>query len=139
MKISHLDHFVLTVKDLDISSDFYSEVLGMEKITFSGGRIALKFGNQKINLHLSGKEFEPKALKPLSGSADFCFISPTPIEQVVEELQEKNIPVLTGVVERTGALGRIRSVYFRDPDGNLIEVSNYLNPVIPEVIVETNQ
>lgn len=99
----------------------------------------MKFGNQKINLHLSGNEFEPKALKPLSGSADFCFITPTPIMEVVEELNEKNVPVITGIVERTGALGRIRSIYFRDPDGNLIEVSNYLNPNIPEVVVETNQ
>ena len=94
-------------------------------VTFGEGRKALVFGRQKINLHQKGKEFEPKADKPTCGSADLCFIAATSVDTIMEELQQKNIPVIEGIVSRTGATGNIRSVYFRDPDQNLIEVSNY--------------
>ncbi|SEW28558.1 Catechol 2,3-dioxygenase [Chitinophaga sp. YR573] len=125
MIINRLDHLVLTVQDIDKTCEFYSHVLGMTIITFGAGRKALLFNQQKINLHQKGKEFEPKADTPTPGSADLCFISDTPVEKVLEELRSKNIPVIEGIVERTGATGKISSVYFRDPDQNLIEVSNY--------------
>jgi catechol 2,3-dioxygenase-like lactoylglutathione lyase family enzyme len=124
MKIDSLDHLVLTVKDLDATISFYSDVLGMKSISFGDGRNALHFGSMKINLHQQGKEFEPKAQHPTPGSADLCFITPVPIEQVVTHLTACNVTVLDGPVERTGAQGPILSVYFRDPDMNLIEVSN---------------
>ncbi|WP_442594093.1 VOC family protein [Neobacillus sp. D3-1R] len=127
MKINGLDHLVLTVLNIEVTCEFYSSVLGMEVQTFGDGRKAIKFGNQKINLHQKEKEFEPKAQNPTSGSADLCFITDTPIEEVIQELEEQNVTLLEGPVYRTGALGRILSVYFRDPDLNLIEVSNYLN------------
>lgn len=126
MKISHLDHLVLTVADIEATCRFYQEILGMEIQTFANNRKALKFGQQKINLHQKGNEFEPKATHPTPGSADLCFITETPIREVKEELINKNIPLLESEVKRTGANGPIISVYFRDPDGNLIEVSNYL-------------
>jgi catechol 2,3-dioxygenase-like lactoylglutathione lyase family enzyme len=125
MIINRLDHLVLTVQDIDKTCEFYSHVLGMTVITFGAGRKALLFNQQKINLPQKGKEFEPKADNPTPGSADLCFISDTPVEKVLEELYSKNIPVIEGIVERTGATGKISSVYFRDPDQNLIEVSNY--------------
>jgi len=124
MKINRLDHLVLTVANLQATCDFYEQVLGMQVITFNG-RKALAFGNQKINLHENGKEFEPKAQHPTPGSADLCFITDTPVEEVYRELQEKQIPIIEGIVDRTGATGKIRSIYFRDPDQNLVEVSNY--------------
>ena len=126
MKTNRLDHLVLTVENIDATVDFYQRVMGMEKVTFGGGRVALAFGNQKINLHQSGKEFEPKATRVQPGSADLCFILETPVEQAVDRLQELGVPVIEGPVGRTGATGNILSVYFRDPDGNLIEVSNYV-------------
>ena len=125
MKISNIDHLVLTVADIDKTIDFYTNILGFEVVTFGNNRKALTFGNQKINLHQKGKEFEPKAEHPTTGSADLCFISETDIDDVLEELKQKNIEIIEGVVERTGAIGKIKSVYFRDPDLNLIEVSNY--------------
>lgn len=126
MKINRLDHLVLTVKDIEATCRFYTEVMGMSVMTFGGNRKALRFGQQKINLHQKGHEINPKAACPTMGSADLCFIADTPVEQVVLELNEKNVEILEGgIVERTGATGGIRSVYFRDPDGNLIEVSNY--------------
>ncbi len=125
MEINHLDHLVLTVDNIDKSVAFYTSILGFELITFDN-RKALKFGSQKINLHQKGKEFEPKAKYPTTGSSDLCFISETKIEDVLSELKQKNIEVIEGIVERTGALGKIKSVYFRDPDFNLIEVSNYI-------------
>ncbi|RBL88959.1 VOC family protein [Chitinophaga flava] len=128
MKINRLDHLVLTVANIDITCLFYYDVLGMEIQTFGDGRKALKFGQQKINLHQKGKEFEPKAAHPLPGSADLCFITETPIREVKEELLRKNITLLESEVKRTGANGPIVSIYFRDPDQNLIEVSNYLEP-----------
>lgn len=126
MNILRLDHLVLTVADITATCAFYTTVMGMQEISFGQGRKALLFGNQKINLHQQGKEIEPKASRAVAGSADLCFISETPVEQVLKELQEKGIQVLEGgIVARTGAMGKIVSVYFRDPDLNLIEVSNY--------------
>ncbi|MDF2832625.1 VOC family protein [Chryseobacterium indoltheticum] len=125
MKISNIDHLVLTVADIDKTIDFYTNILGFEVVTFGNNRKALTFGNQKINLHQKGKEFEPKAEHPTTGSADLCFIPETDIDEVLEELKQKNIEIIEGVVERTGALGKIKSLYFRDPDLNLIEISNY--------------
>ena len=125
MKIDRIDHVVLTANDLDRTVDFYTRVMGMEAITFAGGRRGLSFGRQKINLHQSGREFEPKALKPMPGSLDLCFITDTPLEEVIARLEENGVVVADGPVQKTGALGPMMSVYFRDPDGNLIEVSNY--------------
>ena len=126
MIIDRIDHIVLTCRDVERTCDFYTRVLGMEAVTFSGGRKALAFGNQKFNLHQAGKEFEPKADRPMPGSADFCLITGTPMSEVLEHLQASGVPVLEGPVERTGARGPLLSVYFRDPDLNLVEVSNYL-------------
>ncbi|MFV5631434.1 VOC family protein [Acinetobacter oleivorans] len=126
MKISHLDHLVLTVSNIETTCNFYQTVLGFEIITFKGDRKALQFGNQKINLHQQGKEFEPKALQPTPGSADLCFISETPISEVIAHLNQLNIQIEEGPVERTGAMHPILSVYIRDPDQNLIEISNIL-------------
>ncbi|MCU4333138.1 VOC family protein [Acinetobacter pittii] len=126
MKISHLDHLVLTVSNIESTCHFYQTVLGFEVITFKGDRKALKFGNQKINLHQQGNEFEPKALQPTPGSADLCFISDTPISEVVAHLNQLNIQIEEGPIERTGAMHPILSVYIRDPDQNLIEISNIL-------------
>ncbi|AWG25209.1 VOC family protein [Flavobacterium kingsejongi] len=126
MEIQNLDHVVLTVADLTVTCNFYQEVLGMEVLTFGGGRKALRFGNQKINLHQKGYEIQPAAAFPTKGSADLCFIAITPISEILTELYQKGIAVLEGgVVQRTGAMGKMASVYFRDPDLNLIEVSNY--------------
>ncbi|HFX6223522.1 VOC family protein [Acinetobacter nosocomialis] len=124
MKISHLDHLVLTVASIENTCNFYQTVLGFEVITFKGDRKALQFGNQKINLHQQGNEFEPKALQPTPGSADLCFISDTPISEVVAQLNQLNIQIEEGPVERTGGMHPILSVYIRDPDQNLIEISN---------------
>ena len=124
--IDRIDHVVLTAHDVDRTIEFYSRVLGMEPITFAGGRRGLSFGRQKINLHQSGREYEPKALKPVPGALDLCFITETPLEEVIAELRANDIAIAEGPVEKTGALGAMMSVYFRDPDGNLIEVSNYL-------------
>lgn len=125
MVIKNIDHIVLTVADIDKTIEFYTQIMGFEVVTFGDNRKALTFGNQKINLHQKGHEFEPKAEFPTSGSADLCFIAQTDIQDVLEELKQKNIEIIEGIVDRTGALGKIKSVYFRDPDQNLIEVSNY--------------
>ncbi|MGC3964605.1 MAG: VOC family protein [Rhodocyclaceae bacterium] len=125
MKIDRLDHLVLTVADVNATCRFYADVLGMEVVTFGAGRRALTFGRQKINLHEAGREFEPKAARPTRGSADLCLISTTPLADVIVELGECGVTIEEGPVPRTGATGPITSVYFRDPDGNLIEVSNY--------------
>ncbi len=124
MKVDRIDHFVLTVRDIEATCDFYSRVLGMEIEEFEGRR-ALEFGRQKINLHEAGNEFEPKAEEPTPGSGDFCLITDVPLERVVEHLASCGVELVEGPVARTGAVGRIESVYFRDPDGNLVEVSNY--------------
>jgi len=126
MKIDRLDHLVLTVKNIEVSAAFYESILGMRRLTFAKNRIALLFGQQKINLHELGNEFEPKAQNVMNGSADLCFIISTPVDKAISQLLAKGIDVIEGPVNRTGATGPIISAYFRDPDKNLIEVSNYL-------------
>jgi catechol 2,3-dioxygenase-like lactoylglutathione lyase family enzyme len=126
MQIDRIDHLVLTVRDIAVSCEFYSRVLGMEVVTFGAGRKALAFGAQKINLHQHGNEFEPKAAQPTPGSADICLVTNTPLEEILSHLQSCGIELLEGPVQRTGAIGAITSVYFRDPDANLIEVSRYV-------------
>ncbi|MBT3185995.1 MAG: VOC family protein [Candidatus Thioglobus sp.] len=125
MNITNIDHIVLTVEDIDVTVKFYESVLGMVAETFGEGRVALKFGNQKINLHKYGQEVEPKANNPLPGSQDLCFITSTELNLSIAHVKSKRVNIIKGPVSRTGALGSIVSFYFRDPDGNLIEVSNY--------------
>lgn len=124
IEIDRLDHLVLTVASIDATVDFYGRVLGMKPVTFGAGRTALAFGRQKINLHQQGREFEPKAAAPMPGSADLCFIAATPVEDMRVHLEACGVEIIEGPVRRTGAEGPILSLYFRDPDGNLIEVSN---------------
>jgi catechol 2,3-dioxygenase-like lactoylglutathione lyase family enzyme len=120
-----IDHIVLTVRDLDATVAFYG-ALGMRREDFGQGRIALAFGTQKFNLHRAGHEFEPKAERPTPGSADLCLLTKTPLDVVIASLEASGIPILEGPIERTGAQGPIRSVYIRDPDLNLVEISNQL-------------
>lgn len=127
IRIERLDHLVLTVKNIEATCAFYSMVLGMTPITFGTGRTALVYGQQKINLHQAGREFEPKADRPTPGSADLCFIAAGSLEDVIEHLNACAVPILEGPVPRTGAIGPIVSVYFRDPDFNLIEVSTIVD------------
>jgi catechol 2,3-dioxygenase-like lactoylglutathione lyase family enzyme len=124
--IDRIDHVVLTVADIEATCDFYGRVLGMEKIVFAGGRVALGFGSQKINLHPAGNEYDPKAKNPVPGSADFCLITETPIENVITHLGDSGVAIIEGPVAKTGATGALTSVYFRDVDENLVEVSNYI-------------
>ncbi|MFV2032549.1 MAG: VOC family protein [Gammaproteobacteria bacterium] len=126
MKINAIDHLVLTVKDIDSSVEFYQTVLGMRKETFGENRVALCFARQKINLHEYGREFEPKAHTSKPGSQDLCFITDTPVIEAMQQVRDHGISIIEGPVKRTGANGPIESFYFRDPDLNLIEVSNYL-------------
>ncbi|EDN7223069.1 VOC family protein [Salmonella enterica subsp. enterica] len=126
MIIDRIDHLVLTVSDISTTIRFYEEVLGFSAVTFKQNRKALIFGAQKINLHQQEMEFEPKASRPTPGSADLCFITSTPINDVVFEILQAGIPIVEGPVERTGATGEIMSIYIRDPDGNLIEISQYV-------------
>jgi len=125
MQISHIDHIVLTVADIDATAAFYCSILGMQREQFGAGRIALKFGNQKINLHQAGREFEPKAQNPLPGSADICLITTGDLGQAMAHVREQGVEVIEGPVMRTGAVGHIRSFYIRDPDQNLIEIATY--------------
>jgi catechol 2,3-dioxygenase-like lactoylglutathione lyase family enzyme len=125
IRIDRLDHLVLTVADVEATCAFYARVLGMAVVTFGEGRKALSFGRQKINLHQAGHEFEPKAQRPTPGSADLCLIAEGALADVQAHLAACGVAVEQGPVARTGALGPIRSVYFRDPDLNLIEVSTY--------------
>ena len=125
MNVNRLDHLVLTVANIDTTVEFYQRVMGMEKVVFKGSRVALAYGQQKINLHQSGQEFEPKAGRVQPGSADLCFIIDDSLEQAAAHLQQCGVSIEEGPVERTGATGPIVSLYFRDPDQNLIEVSNY--------------
>jgi catechol 2,3-dioxygenase-like lactoylglutathione lyase family enzyme len=127
MRIERLDHLVLTVRDIAATCHFYEQVLGMEVVTFGTARTALQFGRQKINLHQHGYEFEPKARHPKPGSADLCFITETPLDQVIAHLEGCGVAVEEGPMRRTGALGPIESVYIRDPDHNLIELATYLD------------
>ena len=125
--IDRLDHFVLTTAQPDETIRFYTEVLGMKLETFrEGKRLALKFGRQKINIHVKGQEYEPKAHVPGVGTLDFCFIASVPLEQVIERLKKNKVAIIEGPCIKTGAMGQIRSVYFRDPDLNLVEVSEYI-------------
>ncbi|XP_044538544.1 glyoxalase domain-containing protein 5 [Gracilinanus agilis] len=124
--VQGIDHLVMTVKSIEESAAFYSKALGMQVVTFKGNRKALRFGNQKFNLHEVGKEFDPKAQNPAPGSVDVCLVTERPLRDVAKHLKACDIPIEEGPVTRTGALGPIESVYFRDPDGNLIEVSKYL-------------
>ncbi len=120
-----LDHFVLTVASIEATCDFYARVLGMEVKKFGDGRTALLFGEQKINLHQAGREFEPKAQAPTPGSGDFCLIVEGSLDSFIDHCRNENIAIEDGPILRTGAQGPIESVYFRDPDGNLVEVSVY--------------
>lgn len=126
--IDHLDHLVLTTVDAAACIDFYTRVLGMRRETFGDGRTAFCFGNQKINLHLKGREYEPKAHLPVPGALDLCFIADRPLDAVIAHLQREGVAIIEGPVLRTGALSKLRSVYVRDPDLNLIEISE---PVAP--------
>ena len=123
--IEGVDHFVLTVRSLQASCDFYERVLGMRRLVEPGRPTALRFGTQKINLHEVGRTFEPKALSPTPGSGDFCLVTKHPIEEVTRRLADCGVALELGPVERTGARGPMTSVYFRDPDQNLVEVSRY--------------
>jgi catechol 2,3-dioxygenase-like lactoylglutathione lyase family enzyme len=125
MEVLGMDHLVLTVASIERTVGFYTEVLGMRAETFGDGRRALHFGDQKFNLHEAGHEFEPKAARPVPGSVDICLVVATPIDEVVALLAERNVPIVEGPVDRTGARGKIRSGYLRDPDDNLIELANY--------------
>ncbi len=124
MQIDSLDHLVLTVASIQATVDFYTRVLGMEAVTFGSGRTALAFGRHKINVHEAGHEFEPKALRPTPGSADLCLLTGVPMDDVIAHLAAHAVTVEEGPVQRTGAQGLIISVYIRDPDENLIEISN---------------
>lgn len=121
--IESLDHLVLTVADLDATIAFYTRALGMTAVTFGEGRRALTFGRSKINLHQVDRTFEPKAAHPTPGSADLCFLASVPLDEAVARLERAGVPVLEGPVRRTGATGPLTSVYVRDPDENLIEIS----------------
>ncbi len=126
MDIHALDHLVLTVRDIGRSCDFYKEVLDMEIRTTGGNRKAIHFGNSKINLHQQGAEFRPHAQAPTPGSADLCFLTKTPIDTIISRLQKHQVKLIKGPVQRIGATGDLFSIYFRDPDGNLLEVANIL-------------
>ena len=125
MNVKYLDHIVLTVTDIEATAKFYVSVLGMTKEMFGDGRTALKFGNQKINLHEYKKEFEPKAKLPTPGSEDLCFITAVNLDNALSHVKSLGIEIIEGPVKRTGAIGRLLSFYFRDPDENLTEVSSY--------------
>ena len=124
MTLEKLDHLVLPVSDIDAIAMFYTTYLGMEKRVFGENRVALHFGDQKINLHPAGWDYEPKARVSIAGSADLCFIVSERVELLHTKLVHSGVEVIEGPVERTGATGRLRSIYIRDPDGNLIELSN---------------
>jgi catechol 2,3-dioxygenase-like lactoylglutathione lyase family enzyme len=126
VRIDRLDHLVLTVASIDATCAFYERALGMTVVRFGQGRTALAFGKQKINLHQAGSEFVPHAQHPVPGSADLCFITTAPLGDAMAHVRSQGIDILEGPVDRTGATGPMRSFYFRDPDANLIEVSNYV-------------
>jgi catechol 2,3-dioxygenase-like lactoylglutathione lyase family enzyme len=127
MDICKLDHLVLTVRNIDTAAAFYEKVLGLRREVFGNGRVALKFGDQKINLHDFNDSIKPKAKYPTAGSADVCFITTTPLVDAMEQVRRHGVPIIEGPVERTGATGPILSFYFRDVDQNLIEVANELS------------
>ena len=119
-----MDHVVLTVADVERTIGFYERVLGMTAVSFGEGRRALAFGDQKLNLHQAGREFEPKAARPTPGAIDLCFTTDVPLADVAAHLRSESVAIELGPVDKTGARGPLRSLYFRDPDGNLIEVAN---------------
>ena len=123
MYITKLDHLVLTVRDMKAAVKFYTDVLGMEAVQL-GNRKAMQFGDCRINLHQHGDEIHPHAAQPVPGSTDFCLITDIPLEQVINHVASCGIKIITGPVHRSGAAGNILSIYLRDPDGNLIEISN---------------
>lgn len=124
MKIRAIDHVVLTVRDVDRTLSFYQRVLGMAPVTFGDGRRGLAFGEQKLNLHVAGSEFVPHAQVPTPGSVDLCLLTDTPLDEVIADLARGGVAIELGPVAKTGARRPLRSVYVRDPDGNLIEISN---------------
>jgi catechol 2,3-dioxygenase-like lactoylglutathione lyase family enzyme len=126
IRIDRLDHLVLTVASIEASCAFYERILGMTVVRFGQGRTALAFGAQKINLHQAGSEFVPHAQHPVPGSADVCFITMVPLADAMAHVRAQGVDILEGPVDKTGATGPMRSFYFRDPDANLIEVSNYV-------------
>ncbi len=128
MNIQGIDHLVLTVRDIESTCKFYTQILGMRVVEFAGNRKALSFGKQKINLHQQGREFKPKAGKPTAGSADLCFLADTDLSKIITHLKKQQITIIEGPVQRTGATGALLSIYFRDPDDNLIEIANPLHP-----------
>lgn len=125
MRVDSLDHLVLTVADVEASADFFARVLGMEKTVFGAGRVALKFGGQKINLHPAALPLIPHAARPTQGSGDLCFVTVQAMEEWIGHLAAHGVALEAGPVPRTGALGPMTSIYFRDPDGNLIEIASY--------------
>jgi len=124
MKVGKIDHVVLTVADVEGSIEWYHRALGMEPVTFGKGRRALAFGEQKLNLHRAGREFEPKAAHPTPGSSDLCFVTAVPLDMVIAHLRGVGVAIEAGPVSKVGAQRSLRSVYVRDPDGNLVEISN---------------
>ncbi len=124
MRVLRIDHVVVTARDPDRTIAFYERVLGMRAVTFGDGRRALVFGDQKLNLHQAGREFEPKAAAPAPGAIDICFTTDVPLDAVIRHLEACGVPIEAGPVGKTGARSRLRSVYLRDPDGNLVEISN---------------
>jgi len=129
MRIDRLDHLVLTVRDLRATIDFYTRVLGMEEVTFAGARKALAFGRQKLNLHVAGAEFQPHARTPVPGSADLCLITDTPLDDAMAHVRACGVAIEEGPLPKTGATSALRSFYVRDPDGNLVEISNLVQPL----------
>lgn len=126
VSIVRVDHFVMPCSDVEAIADFYVEALGVEKIIFDGGRVAIQLGGQKVNLQPAGGYAGLHAPQHLPGTQDFCLVSDTPVAEVRQTLEAKGIEVIAGPVPRTGAVGQLSSVYFRDPDGNLVEISNYV-------------
>jgi catechol 2,3-dioxygenase-like lactoylglutathione lyase family enzyme len=124
VKVLRIDHVVLTVADLDRTLEFYERVLGMRPVSFGEGRRALAFGDQKLNLHQAGREFEPKARRPTPGAIDLCLVTDVPLDEVAAHLRAESVVIEHGPVDKVGARSALRSLYFRDPDGNLVEVSN---------------
>jgi catechol 2,3-dioxygenase-like lactoylglutathione lyase family enzyme len=128
LRVQRIDHVVLTVADVERTIAFYQDVLGMTAVSFGEGRRALAFGDQKLNLHQAGREFEPKAHRPTPGAIDLCLTTDVPLEEVEAHLKSQSVTIEHGPVDKVGARGALRSIYFRDPDGNLIEVSNEVGP-----------
>jgi catechol 2,3-dioxygenase-like lactoylglutathione lyase family enzyme len=130
MALEGIHHVTAITGDAPANVDFYTRVLGMRLETFGQGRLAFRFGDQKINLHEAGREFEPKATLPTPGALDLCFLATEPLDAVIRRLEEAGVPIELGPVPRTGATGAIRSVYVRDPDGNLVEIAETIRTTV---------